>query len=55
MHILMFCVNCTLPFNALEDISVPIDRNFNSILMKGSSKYSYESRDYESVNEKSLS
>ena len=41
-------------FNAQEDISVPIDRNFNYILRRDHQKNSYERRAYESVDEKSL-
>ena len=36
-------------------IGVPFDRNFNSILRRDHQKISYERRNYESVDEKSLS
>ena len=42
------------PFNAQENMGVPFDRNFNSISRRDHQIISYERRDYESVDEKSL-
>ena len=43
------------PLNSQEDTGVPFDRHFNSILRRDhKKKNSYERRDYESVDEKSL-
>ena len=48
--------SCFLPFNEQEATGVPFQRNFNySILKRDHQKNSYESRAYESVDEKNLS
>ena len=42
------------PFNTQEDIGVPFDRNFNSILSRNHQDISYDHRNYESVDEKNM-
>ena len=49
------CIRTYKPINNQEDIGVPFDRNSNSIVRRDHLKIFLDRRDYESVDEKSLS